>query len=107
MSKYSGEWKIIEMELWDQEYIDLVEPGYFYFDDDGMGEFVFGTVNGTIDARIDSVNGKVRLEYSWEGDSDNDEACGRGWFECSENSKLYGKIFIHNGDDSMVTLQKI
>ena len=33
------------MEQWDQDYIDLEEPGHFRFRKDGMGEFVFGTVN--------------------------------------------------------------
>jgi hypothetical protein len=37
------------MERWDQDYIDLEEPGYFKFSKDGMGEFLFGTVNGFID----------------------------------------------------------
>jgi len=42
------------MEQWDEDYIGLVEPGYFKFRKDGMGEFVFGTVNGFIDCRYDN-----------------------------------------------------
>ena len=30
--KYIGKWRIIEMEMWDQDYIDLIIPGYFSFD---------------------------------------------------------------------------
>ena len=36
------------MEQWDQDYIGLEKPGYFRFGKNGMGEFVFGTVNGLI-----------------------------------------------------------
>jgi hypothetical protein len=43
---YLGTWRIIEMEQWDQDYIDLVVLGYFSFRDDNLGEFQFGTVHG-------------------------------------------------------------
>jgi len=86
--------------------IDLVEQGYFLFDEDRMGEFVFGTVSGFIDYRFGDNNGVSRVEFSWEGTSDTDPACGRGWFELRENNKLYGKLFIHNGDDSWVEVEK-
>ena len=26
--QYMGTWRIVEMEQWDQDYIDLVVPGY-------------------------------------------------------------------------------
>jgi len=32
------------MEMWDQDFVDLIEPGYFQFDEDGLGFFVFGAV---------------------------------------------------------------
>ena len=47
------------MEQWDQDYIDLEEPGYFRFSKDGMGTSVFGTVNRFMDCRYD--NGKNAL----------------------------------------------
>jgi hypothetical protein len=47
--QYIGPWRIIEMEQWDQDYIDLVVPGYFSFREDHLGEFQFGTVHGEID----------------------------------------------------------
>jgi len=43
---FIGKWKITEMELWDSDYIDLVEPGFISFDDAGHGEFMFGVVSG-------------------------------------------------------------
>lgn len=106
MKTFIGKWKITEMEQWDQEYIDLVEPGYFLFDKEGMGEFVFGTVSGFMDCRFSSDKNIKRVEYSWEGTSETDPACGRGWFELVEKDQLYGKLFIHNGDDSWVKAKK-
>jgi len=44
-----GKWRITKMELWDAEFIDMLEPEYFQFDDDGGGQFVFGAVQGGLD----------------------------------------------------------
>lgn len=106
MNKFKEKWKIIEMEQWDQEYIDLVESGYFRFDDDGIGEFVFGTVSGFMDCRFSNGNDANRVEYSWEGTSEMETACGRGWFESENNNQIRGRLFIHNGDDSWVIAEK-
>jgi len=102
MSEFIGKWKIIEMEQWDQDYIDLVEPGYIELYKDNLGEFVFGTVKGFIDFRTKKVHGKEKVEFSWEGTSEYDPVCGRGWFELSDKNKIQGMLFVHNGDESWV-----
>jgi hypothetical protein len=96
MNKFIGNWRITEMEQWDQDYIDLEKPGYFRFSKDGMGEFVFGTVNGFIDCRCDNDKDAMRVEFSWDGTSEYDPVCGRGWFEMTATDQIYGKLFIHN-----------
>ena len=42
-----GRWRIVEADLWDRDYLDLVEPAYITFDEDGRGEFAFEAVNGS------------------------------------------------------------
>ena len=106
MNRFIGNWKITEMEQWDQDYIDLVEPGYFQFGEDDMGEFVFGTVNGFMDCRYDNDKDAKRVEFSWDGTSENDPVCGRGWFEMKAPDQIYGTLFIHNGDESRVKAVK-
>jgi hypothetical protein len=76
---YIGRWRIIEMEQWDQDYIDLVVPGYIAFGDDNMGAFQFGTVEGSLDYRIEPYTNTERLEFSWEGSDEMDPVGGRGW----------------------------
>jgi hypothetical protein len=107
MNRFIGNWRITEMEQWDQEYIDLEEPGCFRFSKDGMGEFVFGTVNGFIDCRYDNDKDANRVEFSWDGTSGYDPVCGRGWFEIAGTDQIYGKLFIHNGDESWVKAVKL
>ena len=41
-----GKWRIVWADLWNRDYLDLVEPAYITFHDSGHGEFAFGAVNG-------------------------------------------------------------
>ena len=70
--QFRGFWKIESMAQWDTDYIDLLVPGFFDFDDDLMGSFQFGTVVGWLDCRVRQVGGEETLEWSWEGHSDTD-----------------------------------
>ena len=97
-AQYIGKWRIIEMELWDQDYIDLVIPGYFSFDKDDLGNFQFGTVEGQIEYRIEQIGDVERLEFSWEGSDENDQALGRGWAVLN-GDYLEGRLYFHFGDN--------
>ena len=104
MHEFVGRWKITWMEMWAQDYVDLAEPGYFKFDEDGLGEFVFGAVRGWIDVRVSMR--KPFLEYSWQGVSEGDDYCGRGWFEFPTPDVGEGKLFIHCGDESAIKIER-
>jgi hypothetical protein len=85
------------MELWAADFIDLDVPGHFTFADEQCGGFQFGMVVGWMDCRYDKA--RARVEFSWEGADDADDARGRGWAEL-DGDQLRGRIFIHMGDDS-------
>lgn len=85
------------MELWAADFIDLDVPGHFTFANEQGGEFQFGMVVGWMDCRYDKE--RARVEFSWEGADDADDARGRGWAEL-DGGQLRGRIFIHRGDDS-------
>jgi len=89
----------MEMEVWDQDYVNIEVPGHFTFHKDGSGHFQFGLVQGEMDCRLENANGKARIEFSWEGQEELDPASGRGW-AMIENEELKGRIFFHQGDDS-------
>lgn len=42
MKPFAGKWRIVEMEVFDQEYVDMEVPGYFRIGTDGTGQFQFG-----------------------------------------------------------------
>lgn len=99
---FIGYWKITRMDEWDSAYIDLVVPGFIEFEmEEGrlMGSFQFGTVRGWLDCRIRDVGGDSFVEWSWEGHSDADPGCGRGWARL-KGEQLVGRLFIHCSDDS-------
>jgi hypothetical protein len=39
-----GRWRIVEADLWDHDYLDLVEPAYLKIGRNGWAEFAFGAL---------------------------------------------------------------
>jgi len=93
------------MEQWSQDMVDLVEEGYFYFDEDDQGQFVFCAVEGNMDV---VVNTRVpELEFSWEGTDDTRTVSDRGKIEFPTPFEGEGIIYIHNGDNSTFTIKRM
>ncbi|TDO13930.1 hypothetical protein [Halomonas ventosae] len=99
-----GRWRIIWMEMWDQDFVDMIEPGHFRFDENGLGYFIFGAVEGQVDYRV-SDDGR-RIEFSWSGNDDGSIKLGRGWFELTSSGTAKGCFFIHCGDESAVEISQ-
>ena len=104
-SPIEGKWRITEMEQWDRDFIDLVVPGHITFQKNGDGSFQFGAVEGWLDCRVETVEGVERIEFSWQGTDEMDPVCGRGWATV-RNGELYGRLYIHGGDDSWFRAQR-
>jgi hypothetical protein len=84
----------------------MVTPGYFSFDKDRLGYFQFGVVEGQIDYRVEKIGDVEILEFSWEGQDENDSALGRGWAVINGDS-LEGRFYFHLGDDSWLKASKV
>ncbi|GAB2883543.1 hypothetical protein GCM10022245_18740 [Streptomyces mayteni] len=95
-----GRWRIVEMDVWDRDAIDLVGPGFIEFADDGTGQFGFIAVRGWMDCRTAERDGRNRVEFSWEGEDEGDQVVGRGWAVLIDDTTLKGHFFFHMGDDS-------
>jgi len=94
-NSFKGRWKIVWMEMWDQDYVDEEVPGHVTFSDKGHGGFQFGYVCGsftwsTKDDCVDSL---------WEGNDEMDPAHGDIHCEII-NGELHGTIGSFNGDES-------
>jgi hypothetical protein len=96
---FQGRWRIAEMELWDIDALDLVEPAFINISGE-EGEMRFIAVRAWLDIRYTSHDGVPRAEFSWEGVDEGDQRFGRGWLETGTAGRLVGHIYFHMGDDS-------
>jgi hypothetical protein len=100
-SSLSGRWRIVSMTEWDEDYLDEEVPAYIKFGDNRLGSFQFGYVQGDIDYRTTERDGKLAVEFSWEGGdaADGTPLTGRGW-AVLDGTNLNGMFYIHQGDES-------
>jgi len=96
---FIGRWRIVEMEQWDREFIDLEGPGHIAFAKGGNGSFHFGAVQGQLDCRVEEFAEEQRIQFSWIGNDEMDPVSGRGW-AVLRNGELHGHLYFHLGDDS-------
>ena len=90
-----GRWRIVEADLWDRDYLDLVEPAYLQIGDDGWAEIVFG-----------AVTAGGQLEYSrtivffrFNGFDEGDQICGDGSAGLQDDGTIEIELSFDNGDD--------
>ena len=102
-----GRWRITEMDNWDQEAVDLVQPGFIEFDDDGLGSLGFIVVTGELDCRDAERDGEPGVEFSWQGSDEGDEVSGRGWAALNPDGTREGHIYFHLGDGSAFRAERV
>jgi hypothetical protein len=95
-SPLKGKWRIVDMALWDKNFLDMMGPAYITFDGKAGGEFSFGCVTGCLHCRKTPAG----VDFTWEGNDEMDQASGDGWAELQKDGSLEGEIRFHNGDDS-------
>lgn len=98
---FAGTWHITEMETWGEDYFNMEVQAYFKITEKGTGDFQFGLVTGYMDGEIVKEKSGEKLEFTWEGGDENDEASGSGWLKLKDETTLEGKIKFHGGDSSL------
>jgi len=97
---FAGRWRIVEMDVWDNDALDEVEQAHITFRGGSDGEIAFAALKGDLDVRYGARDGSASAEFTWEGSDDNDPASGRGWAMIGTAGRLVGHLYIHKGDDS-------
>jgi hypothetical protein len=91
-----GRWRIVEADLWDRDYLDLVEAAYLEIGKGGGGEFAFGAVNATMEIEYsDSI-----VFFRWSGFDEGDEVSGGGSAELHDDGTVEIDLSFDNGDDA-------
>lgn len=99
-NQVTGRWRITEMDLWEQDDIDLVAPGFVEFGKDHRGSLGFIAVQGGIAWREAPRDGLPGADFTWEGFDEGDPVNGRGRAVVVGGGSLRGRICLHLGDDS-------
>ena len=97
-----GKWRIVEADLWDRDYLDLVEPAYMTIEDHGHGKFAFGGVQGSFDCEYSSRT----IFFTWQGFDEMDEVWGDGSAELEDDGFLDIDFRFHHGDQATLKAQK-
>ena len=58
-----GRWRIVEADLWDRDYLDLVEPAMMTIQADGHGEIAFGAMQASLDLEYS----QSAVFFTWAG----------------------------------------
>jgi hypothetical protein len=96
-----GKWRIIEMDLWDAAYIDMLGPGHIQLDRIG-GSMEFGAVQIGLDCHY----GTDSVHFTFQGHDEMTEVSGDGDADIEPNGTLTGEIRFHLGDEASFTARR-
>lgn len=97
-----GRWRIVKSDIWDDDYLDLVDPATILIKPDGHGEFAFGCVQ----AGMDIEYGRTIVFFRWAGCDEGDEVTGSGSAELNDNGTLEIELSFDNGDDAVLIARR-
>lgn len=93
-----GRWRIVEADLWDRDYLDLVAPAMLLIRADGRGEITFGAMQGGLDLEYS----RSMLFFTWAGFDEMDEVSGSGSAELLDDGSLEIAFADHLGDEAIL-----
>ena len=91
-----GRWRIVEADLWDDDYLDLVGPAQMTIGADGHGEVAFGALQAGLDIDYSATV----VFFTWTGFDEMDEANGSGSAELQDDGTLEIEFAHHLGDEA-------
>ena len=97
-----GRWRIIKADLWDRDYLDLVEPAHLEVGRNGWAEFTFGalTAGGQIEFSQTSVF------FRWHGFDEGDEISGEAAAELNDDGTIDIELSFDNGGDANLVARR-
>jgi hypothetical protein len=100
-SPFTGSWHIVSISAWDDEALNKEVQAFIEFDEEGLGKFQFGYVQGVTDHYRTKKRDRMRVaQFNWHGEdgADGTPLDGIGWV-ILEGGELTGTICIHLGDE--------
>jgi hypothetical protein len=97
-----GRWRIVGSDLWDRDYLDLVDPAFISIGRGGHGELAFGAMNASLDLSYS----RTMVFFTFEGFDEGDEVNGSGSAELLNDGTLEIEISFHLGDDAILRAER-
>ena len=97
-----GRWRIVEADIWERDYLDLVEPAMMIIGTDGHGEIAFGAMQ----ASLELAYGRSDVAFTWAGFDEMDEVSGSGSAELLDDGTLEIEFDRHRGDDAVLRAER-
>jgi hypothetical protein len=97
-----GRWRIFEADIWDRDYLDLVEPASLTIGKNGRGEFAFGVVNATMELEYS----RSIVFFRWTGFDEGDEISGEGSAELQDDGTVEIELSFDAGDDATLKARR-
>jgi len=95
-SPFLGRWRLTEADVWERCYLDLLEPAYVRFGDDGHGEMAFGALQAELRCEL----GPLLVFFTFEGHDDLHPISGSGTAETLPDGSLELEISYESGDEA-------
>ncbi len=83
-------------DLWDCDYLDLVEPASITIRADGHGEIAFGAMQASLDLEYSPST----VFFTWAGFDEMDEVSGSGSAELLDDGSIEIEFAYHLGDEA-------
>lgn len=78
-----GRWRIVEADLWDQDFLDLVDPAMMTLGADGHGEIAFDAMQASLDLQYS----RTTVFFTWAGFDEMDESAAPDQPSCSTTAR--------------------
>lgn len=98
-----GHWRIVEADLWDRDYLDLVAPATLTIRADGHGEIAFGAMQASLNLEYS----RSMVFFNWAGFDEMDEVTGSGSAELLDDGTLEIDFAYHLGDDATLKAERM
>jgi len=98
-----GRWRIVEADIWDRDYLDMVEPAMMIIAADGHGEIAFGAMQ----AGLDLEYSRTLVYFTWEGFDEMTEVRGTGSAELQDDGTIEIDFAYHLGDEAVLKAERV
>lgn len=100
--KLVGNWRIVEADTWDRDYLDLVGPAKMTIGHEGRGEIAFGALHVSLDIEY----ARDLIGFTWQGFDEGDEISGDGSAELLDDGSIEIEFSIHRGDEAILKARR-